>query len=639
MRQFPAFLPLLLLTAWLAATEYLLQQTPGALLPLHLIPALLLPALYPLRLGRRLPLQAAAFAAQTLALLLAGANWQNGLCESVTTHLQLTLALPILRRFAGGISHEPQRLPLFVLLVCCLPALLSALLQNLYAPVQHAPWYVWFCGSSIATLALLPLSLHVQQSGWKGLWQEPERLLSLFFLLSGVTLLAQSWLPYPFVYSLAVLVLSALWLEFAQVSLLVLLFVLLSQVLMSLGLLLPPPATSDWQILMMYMPLMLVQIPPLLLAASLAQAHRRTQSELQAQQEKMQMYQDLLAQQQAYRETADQVQAILQYAGEAIITVDQHGQILSFNHAAETIYGCSEALACGHDMASFCDDAGFAELLERVPYTPQCMQKRANGQTFHAEISLSHYDSRSGPRWILIVRDLSEKLRHEKLKNEFISNVSHELRTPLTVVLGTLGLLRGGVIGPVPENQQALLQSAWQNANRLSELVNSLLDLQKIAHAGLALECKPHPLPALLQQAQQDAQAIAQQFQVVLQLGRIPDLRVMADAGRLQQILHHLLSNACKFSPAGSCVLLSAHPLGERVRIVVQDQGCGIAPEFAGQLFEKFTQSDGSSSRQRSGAGLAISRALAQEMGGTLDYHSTPGKGSDFYVELALATA
>ena len=105
---------------------------------------------------------------------------------------------------------------------------------------------------------------------------------------------------------------------------------------------------------------------------------------------------------------------------------------------------------------------------------------------------------------------------------------------------------------------------------------------------------------------------------------------------RLQQVLSNLLSNALKFSPAGSQVLLSAQELGGQIRILVVDEGPGVPAEFVDRLFEKFSQADASDRRQKGGTGLglAISKELIERMGGCIGFYPRPGGGSVFWVEL-----
>jgi signal transduction histidine kinase/DNA-binding response OmpR family regulator len=228
-----------------------------------------------------------------------------------------------------------------------------------------------------------------------------------------------------------------------------------------------------------------------------------------------------------------------------------------------------------------------------------------------------------------------------RVKSEFLSTVSHELRTPLTAIGGSLGLLAGGVFGEMPAQAGQMLQIANKNCQRLSYLINDLLDMEKLVAGKLDFDMQAYELMALVRQALIDNESYASQFQVSYEVSQAADNAwVLVDAQRFQQVMANLLSNGAKFSPAGSTVRISVWQSQRGVVVEVRDQGSGISPDFHDRIFQRFSQGDASDTRQKGGTGLglAITRELVERMGGHIGFESMPGRGTCFYFELPLWT-
>lgn len=238
--------------------------------------------------------------------------------------------------------------------------------------------------------------------------------------------------------------------------------------------------------------------------------------------------------------------------------------------------------------------------------------------------------------WHGFITDITQRKHLEQMKNEFVSTVSHELRTPLTSIAGSLGLINGEALGPVPNAMREMLLIAQSNSQRLRQLIDDLLDMDKLLAGKMSFIPQQLDIDSFLAECVTSHQGFARQHDVQLSYTGGPVAQVTADPMRLQQVLSNLLSNALKFSPAGSQVLLSAQALGGQIRILVVDQGPGVPAEFVDRLFEKFSQADASDRRQKGGTGLglAISKELMERMGGCIGFYPRPGGGSVFWVEL-----
>lgn len=232
--------------------------------------------------------------------------------------------------------------------------------------------------------------------------------------------------------------------------------------------------------------------------------------------------------------------------------------------------------------------------------------------------------------------DVTEQVRVEQMKAQFVSTVSHELRTPLTAISGAIKLIDGGALGPVPEPMHRLLGIAAQNSDNLHRLINDLLDMDKLTAGKLHIDLQPHRLRPLLERALELNQSYAEQFQVAQTLGQVDDVQVLVDDQRLGQMLANLLSNAAKFSHPQGTVRLDALRHGDTVEISVHDNGIGIPAAEQARIFDKFFQVDSTSTRKRhgSGLGLAITRELARRMGGDIGFESSNEAGSRFWIRL-----
>ena len=238
--------------------------------------------------------------------------------------------------------------------------------------------------------------------------------------------------------------------------------------------------------------------------------------------------------------------------------------------------------------------------------------------------------------------DIEERKRLDRAKDEFVATVSHELRTPLTAIRGALGLLDGGVAGELPDDAKELVQVALSGSERLSRLVNDVLHLAKIESGADADVAEPLALDPLVDAAVKSNQPFCSQFGVRLQaVCAAPGALVQANPDRMMQVLGNLISNAAKFSPAGTGVCVTSTRHAGRLRLSVIDHGSGIPAQFRERIFQKFAQADGTDARaqQGSGLGLSICRALIEQMGGVIDFAATPGGGTTFFVDLPAAPA
>ena len=251
---------------------------------------------------------------------------------------------------------------------------------------------------------------------------------------------------------------------------------------------------------------------------------------------------------------------------------------------------------------------------------------------------------------MVIVRNITERKTVERLKSEFVSTVSHELRTPLTSIRGSLGLIKGGIVGQISNEAKAMIEIAYANTERLVRLVSDILDIEKIESGKLVFDMQPIALMPLVEQAVEANRAYGEQYKIQFIINKDkevglsrPQIMVKADSDRLMQVFANLLSNAAKFSPPGESVIIELKPVGNSsisIRVKIIDKGPGIPVEFQSRIFQKFAQADNSTTRSKGGTGLGLSiaKAIVEAHGGQLHFESNGPRGTTFFFDLPLWT-
>jgi len=238
----------------------------------------------------------------------------------------------------------------------------------------------------------------------------------------------------------------------------------------------------------------------------------------------------------------------------------------------------------------------------------------------------------------------NELERASRLKSQFVANMSHELRIPLNAIIGYSEMLSSGLYGPVNGEQTSALQAIEESGRNLLNLINTILDHSRLEADRMPVYAeKIDDLRKVVRETVSRNQSITREREYEIEVS-VPPTPVMciSDSGKIQQILVNLVSNAVKFTETGY-VRVRLEPLGDQLELVVEDSGCGIPESEFENIFAEFHQIDGSATRAAGGTGLglAVSRKLAQLIGGTLTVASELGKGSTFMLRLPrrIATA
>jgi PAS domain S-box-containing protein len=351
----------------------------------------------------------------------------------------------------------------------------------------------------------------------------------------------------------------------------------------------------------------------------------------------------LATEQQERRREAEERRRIFETSLDLILVVDKQGNFLRVSPSSLEILGREPAEMIGRNAAEFvCPDD-----LEGI--RGEMRRQRRGHLVRNFETRYVHKDGRlvtlawsgvwSPPeqRHFFIGRDVTEQKMTERMKDEFIATVSHELRTPLTAIVGSLRLLTANTNAPLPGSVGRLIDLAHANSQRLVRLVNDILDIGAIEAGTTIFHFQRAAIRPLIERAVEVCRPVAEGFGVRLNLdGASVNADVRVDPDRLTQAISNLLSNAAKFSPRDSDVVVSVTVQGECVRVCVRDHGPGIPDDYKSRIFDKFAQVDATDARHKGGTGLGLSivKQIMMRLGGEVGFEPAPGGGTIFHLDL-----
>jgi two-component system sensor histidine kinase ResE len=326
----------------------------------------------------------------------------------------------------------------------------------------------------------------------------------------------------------------------------------------------------------------------------------------------------------------EQTESILANMAEAVLTIDQSGQILSANPAARLIFSLPGL------NVNYQRHLQPPELLSLIS---QALSERKNltGEVQLPEVGyyLVHITSMmddDADVLLVVLQDISARWQLEVMRRQFVANVSHELRTPLTSIQGFVEAILDGVVS---DNQATkhYLQIVLTETKRLNRLVTDLLDLSRLESGEMPLKLEPLDLNLLLEDLVKTIGPLARNDEVQLRLSLDPSLKTAsADRDRISEVILNLVHNALRFTPAGGTVTIATRNAGDTVEVSVTDTGPGINAEDLERVWERFYKSDRSRNRGSGGTGLglAIVKQIVEAHGGKVKAQSTPGKGATF---------
>jgi two-component system phosphate regulon sensor histidine kinase PhoR len=338
--------------------------------------------------------------------------------------------------------------------------------------------------------------------------------------------------------------------------------------------------------------------------------------------------------------------AILESMVEGVVAVDGHDHIVVMNEGARTIFALGAVRAEGKSFLEVIRNVDLYRIFrESRGGTPAAVVGRQLRLSTPVERVLEVHAAPlrlTGDEVgaVMVLHDVTELRRLERVRTEFVANVSHELRTPLTAIHGYLETLLGGALEE-PEHARKFLEIAFRHTERLGRLVSDLTDLSNIELGKVSLRLEATPLDEVVDSVLTMIRPRADSGEVALSVdlpGDLPPVR--ADRDRLAQILINLVDNGVKYTPVGGRVAVSARRVSPvLVEVGVTDTGVGIPPADLPRVTERFYRVDRARSRELGGTGLglAIVKHLVLAHGGELAIDSQPGRGTMVRFSLPVA--
>jgi len=346
------------------------------------------------------------------------------------------------------------------------------------------------------------------------------------------------------------------------------------------------------------------------------------------------------------KDSNERLESLLNSIPAALVVTDEKGRIQSLNPTAERLFGYSndqinlqsiEKLFAKSNKTETTNTI-FEKLKSGTGSHPVALEALSSDQEIIAvEVATTRFEGPDGKSILATISDVTERYRLEALKHDFYAMVSHDIRTPLTTISGILQLSRMGRYGEVNRELAARFQVAEDNTQRLLEMVNKLLDLDKLEEGSVELILEHVPVKLMAATAISSTLAQSEAKQVTIScLDR--GLSITCDTHYLTQVMTNLVANAISYSPACGAILIEAQEQdgGRYVCISVSDQGPGVPLEARSKVFERFKQNDARRDRKSGfGLGLSICQTIIDLHGGQIGVDSASGaSGARFWFRL-----
>lgn len=332
---------------------------------------------------------------------------------------------------------------------------------------------------------------------------------------------------------------------------------------------------------------------------------------------------------------------IVDYAADVICSLTPALAFSEMSPAALAVWGYAQDELIGKRIASIvhADDVErTSKIFESAKQAPvdsfENRMLRKDGSYVDMRWSIRYVDEEKS--LVCVAHDISQRKELERMKQEFVAIVSHDLRSPLTSINMRLGTLAGGMHGDLPADAIRIISTIEGSVVRLIALINDLLDVEKLESGAWDMRYEEKSFLETMEIARESLLALSEKKQVEIVLPS-NDVNVKADHERMTQVVSNIMSNAIKFSPDKSKVIVTQETRDGFLEVRISDNGPGILEDERALVFDRFRQSKRESGKKTgSGLGLAICAAIIKEHGGTIGVDSNNGKGSTFWFQIPL---
>jgi two-component system, OmpR family, phosphate regulon sensor histidine kinase PhoR len=342
--------------------------------------------------------------------------------------------------------------------------------------------------------------------------------------------------------------------------------------------------------------------------------------------------------------------AILRSMVEGVAVIDAQERLVFCNRAFSEILNVDSRAAEGRPLIEVIRNTELLGLIRRALHGEEGLQSDiATGivqqRTFAATAAPVKAMEPGAPEErpagaVVVLHDVTELRRLERVRQDFVANVSHEFKTPLTAIQGFAETLLGGALED-PKNNRRFLEIIRDHAARLAQLTDDLLKLARIEAGKLEVEFSPVSLMELIERCAETSLLKASQKQIAIHVNVPPGLPpVLGDAGLLREVLQNLIDNAIQYTPEGGQIQVCASAGARQAVVTVSDTGIGIPLADQERIFERFYRVDAVRSREAGGTGLGLSiaRHIVESHGGRIWVESAVGTGSKFSFSVPLSS-